>query len=75
MAPHTGHVSNFRQPVGPVIEPVGGDCFQSDTREPLAGVHGGHPVWTRLELAEGAGQLPDGRDTTGTAERWATRQE
>jgi hypothetical protein len=53
LAPHTGHVSNFRRPVGSLIEPADGDCFQSDTREPLAGVHGGHPVWTRLELAKG----------------------
>jgi len=54
MAPQSGHVSNFCQPVGPVIEPVDGDCFQSDRREPLAGVHGGHPGWTRLELTEEA---------------------
>jgi hypothetical protein len=35
-----------------MIEPGGGHRFQSDPREPLAGVHGGHPVWTRLELAK-----------------------
>ncbi len=39
LAPHTGHVSNFRG--------LNGTC------ELLAGVHGGHPVWTRLELARG----------------------
>ena len=54
LAPHPGHVSNFRGPVGPVIEPVDAHCFQRDPCEPLAGVHGGHPVWTRLELAKGA---------------------
>jgi len=55
LAPHIGHVSNFRRPVGPMIEPVNGHCFQSDPCEPLAGVHGGHPAWTRLELAREAG--------------------
>jgi hypothetical protein len=42
-------------PIGAVIEPVDGDCFHSNTRELLAGVQGGHPGWTRLELAEAAG--------------------
>src|SRR5260370_36205203 len=54
VAPHSGQVSNFCFPVGPVIERMGGHCFQSDPCEPLAGVHGGHPGWTRLELAKGA---------------------
>src|SRR5712692_4929226 len=53
LAPHTGHVSNFRSPNRTVIEPVDGPCFQSDPCELLAGVHGGHPVRTRLELAKG----------------------
>jgi hypothetical protein len=51
LAPQSGHVSNLCHPVGPVIELVDGHCFQSDPRELLARVHGGHPVWTRLELA------------------------
>lgn len=36
-----------------MIEPVDGHCFQSDPCELLAGVHGGHPVRIRLELAKG----------------------
>ena len=53
LAPQSGYVSNFRSPNWTVIEPVGGHCFQSDPCELLAGVHGGHPVRTRLELAKG----------------------
>jgi hypothetical protein len=53
LAPHTGYVSNFRSPNRTVIEPVYGHCFQSDPCELLAGVHGGRPVRTRLELAKG----------------------
>jgi hypothetical protein len=30
LAPQSGHVSNFCQPVGPVIEPVDAYCFQND---------------------------------------------
>jgi len=51
-----------------VTEPVDGDCFQSDTREPVAGVHGGHPAWTRLELAKGA-KLASGSPMFGTIAR------
>ena len=54
MAPQSGYISNFRSPNRTVIEPVDGHCFQSDPCELLAGVHGGHPVRTRLELAKGA---------------------
>jgi len=53
LAPQSGYVSNFRRPNSSVIEPVDGHCFQSDPCELLAGVHGGHPVRTRLELAMG----------------------
>src|ERR1017187_654313 len=53
LAPQSGHVSNFCCPNGTVIEPVDGHCFQSDPCELLAGVHGGHPVGTRPELAKG----------------------
>ena len=37
-----------------MIEPIGAHCFESDPCDALARVHGRHPVWTRLELAEGA---------------------
>ena len=53
LAPHTGHVSNFRHPVSPLIEPMVAHCFESDPCEVLARVHDRHPVWTRLELAKG----------------------
>ena len=33
---------------------MGVHCFESDPCELLARVHDRHPVWTRLELAEGA---------------------
>ena len=51
LAPHTGHVSNSCGLNRTVIEPVDGHCFQGDPCELLAGVHGGHPVRTRLELS------------------------
>ncbi len=54
MAPQSGHVSNFRRPVDPLIEPVGAHCFQTDRCEALTRVHAGYPVWTRLELTKGA---------------------
>jgi hypothetical protein len=54
LAPHLGHVSNFRHPVSPLIEPMVARCFESDPWELLARVHDTHPVWTRLELAKGA---------------------
>src|ERR1022692_4519978 len=54
LAPQSGHVSNFRNPVGPVIEPDDAPCFQSDRCDALTRVHAGHPVWTRLELAREA---------------------
>ena len=37
-----------------MIEPIGVHCFESDPFDALTRVHGRHPVWTRLELAEGA---------------------
>src|SRR5580704_2626213 len=52
--PHLGHVSNFCYPVGPMIEPRVARSFESDPCELLARVHGRRPVWTRLELANGA---------------------
>ena len=63
LAPHTGHISNLGSLNGSVIEPVGGHCFQSDPCELPVGVHGGHPVWTRLELARlGLHQIPTPMD-------------
>jgi hypothetical protein len=46
----SGHVSNFRGAVDPLIELVDGDCIESDPCELRARVHDRHPVWTRLEL-------------------------
>ena len=37
-----------------MIEPVNAHCFESDPCDVLTRVYGRHPVWTRLELAEGA---------------------
>jgi len=37
--PHSGHVSNFRGPVGPMIQPMLSHCFESDPRKLLAHVH------------------------------------
>jgi hypothetical protein len=54
LAPQSGYVSNFCQPVGPVIEPVDTHCFQRDPSGPLTRVHGGHPIWTLLELTSEA---------------------
>ena len=51
---HLGHVSNFCHPAGPVIEPMDDYRFDRDPCGPLTRVHGGHPVWTRFELAEGS---------------------
>src|SRR5208283_1032084 len=53
-APQSGHVSNFRRPVSPLIEPMVAHCFESDPCELLARVRDSHPVWTRLEPAKGA---------------------
>ena len=50
MAPQSGHVSNFCEPIGTLIEPVNAQCFQSDRMETLLPVHAGPPPWTRLEL-------------------------
>src|ERR1039458_9015599 len=70
VAPHSGHVSNFCRRFGAVIEPADVYCFPTDPCEPLADVHGGHPVWTRLELARGG---PDSfrmrRNPFGTSDR------
>jgi hypothetical protein len=54
LAPQSGHVSNLCGPNGNVIEPIDADCCQTDRSERLTRVHGGHPVWTRFELAEGS---------------------
>ena len=37
-----------------MIEPVDAHCFGSDPDDELTRVHGRYPVWTRLELVEGA---------------------
>jgi hypothetical protein len=66
--------------VGSVIEPVAAPCFESDSCELLALVHDRHPVWTRLELAEGAqGNFRMARDPLGRVPahlrlrpRWST---
>ena len=39
-------------------------CFQNDSCELLACVHGGHPVWTLLELAKGATQTAAAKPST-----------
>ena len=57
MAPQSGYLSNFCQPVGNVIEPMDAHRFQRDPCGPLTRVHGGHPVRTRLELAERIGVI------------------
>ena len=57
MAPHVGHVSNLRDPLSPLIEPMVAHCFESDPCELLAHVHDRYPVWTRLELAKGAHEV------------------
>jgi len=54
LAPQSGHVSNFCHPAGPVIEPMDDYRFDRDPCGPLTRTHGGHPVWTRLELVVGA---------------------
>lgn len=66
MAPQSGHVSNFCSPNRTVIEPVDGHCFQSDPCGLLAGVHGGHPVRTRLELAKGPRNFRMGHPAANT---------
>ena len=55
LAPQSGHVSNFCQPVGPVIEPMDAYCFQNDQGQRRCsfglGTQSGHvsnwPFWTR----------------------------
>lgn len=37
-----------------MIEPVDAHCFGSDPDDELTRVYGRYPVWTRLELVEGA---------------------
>src|SRR5437879_83510 len=37
-----------------MIEPTDAHCIESDPCDGPTRVHGRHPVWTRLELAEGA---------------------
>jgi hypothetical protein len=50
-----------------MIEPMVAHCFESDPCELLARVHGRHPVWIRLELANGAqDNFPVARDSAGT---------
>jgi hypothetical protein len=64
MAPQSGHVSNFCGSVDPLIEPADVYCFERDSSAPPTPVQGGHPVWTRLELAKGAqGNLRMARNT------------
>src|ERR1035438_5454295 len=50
LSPRRGHVSNFCDPIGTVIEPMDIHCFQNDRCELLIRVHDRHPVWTHLEL-------------------------
>jgi len=54
MAPQSGHVSNFCGSVDALIEPADAHCSQIDSSAPPTLVHGGHPVWIRLELATGS---------------------
>jgi hypothetical protein len=54
LAPQSGYVSNFCGSVDPRIEPADVHCFQIDSSVLPTHVHGGHPVWTRLELAKPA---------------------
>lgn len=78
-APHSGHVSNFCHPVGPVIEPMDDYRFERDPCEPLTRVHGGHRVWTRFELAEGSpttsGMRPRYDQSAQISKRWGTRDD
>ena len=68
LAPQSGHVSNFRDPLSPLIEPMVAHCFESDPCAPPALVHDRPPVWTRLELAKGVqGTFRMARDPPGAA--------
>ena len=62
-APQSGHVSNLCVPVGPLIEPLDEYPFQGDRCLVPTYVHAEHPVWTRLELAEGARITSGSRDS------------
>jgi len=53
LAPQSGHVSNFRHPIGSVIEPMDGFCSHHHWRGEPSCIPAGHPVWTRLELTKG----------------------
>jgi hypothetical protein len=62
LAPQSGHVSNFWDSVDPLIETADVHCFQIDSSAPPTLVHGGHLVWTRLELAGALTKGPLGNE-------------